>query len=78
MSRKTKIGDVCAYLGMVDGKGKYCKIGVAFTDAAGRISLKIDSLPLPESGWQGWVNIFEDTKSKPSSPSDIPETDIPF
>ena len=54
---KTIIGDVCAYIKKPgQEKASYPRIGVAFEDARGRISLKIDTLPIKD--WEGWVNIF--------------------
>jgi hypothetical protein len=56
---KEFLGDACAYLApeKAGEKAKYPRIGAAFRDGE-RISVKIDSLPLASSGWQGWINIF--------------------
>lgn len=52
----------------------YRRIGTLFEDTGtGLPVLKIDTLPLPESGWQGWVN-FRDLPS----PKTAPEDDEPF
>ena len=61
------IGDACAYFpAEYGGKPRYAKIGTAFRDGT-RISLKIDTLPLAGSGWQGWVNVLATSKF-PSPP----------
>lgn len=91
---KTLIGDVCADCGRVPGteKRRYVRIGSAFKDDTyGSISLKIDAFPIPGSGWEGWVNIFDKSESParsrppiaqvlgkpPANLSDM-EDDIPF
>lgn len=55
------IGDAYAYIPNAGGKATYRKIGTAFREGE-RISVKIDTLPLPGSSWEGWVNIFSETK----------------
>ena len=79
---KEKVGDACAYL----GPRKYLKIGVMFRDTQdGRLSLKIDTLPLDKS-WEGWVNVFPDNRASTTAakpfPSDFDgrreEDNIPF
>lgn len=71
-----KIGDACASLG---GKS-YIKIGVAFQDPEhdNRIALKIDALPLLGTNWQGWINIFPDTRPKPPRPQVAASSDDDF
>jgi len=55
---KEIIGDACAYIPGVNGvKNRYFKIGTGMRDGD-RISVKIDTIPLPGLGWDGWVNIF--------------------
>jgi hypothetical protein len=56
---KSVLGDACAYIpGPRQGdKARYYKIGLAMRDGD-RISIKIDTLPLPGMGWSGWINIF--------------------
>jgi len=73
---KVLIGDACAYI----GPKKYQKIGVAFRDEQGRICVKIDVLPLPNSGWEGWINVFEkkDKLATSARPEGIHDDDIPF
>lgn len=59
---KKLIGDACAYIPGQgkDGKVAYPRIGLVFQDSGDkRLSIKIDTLPLPGSGWTGWVNVFE-------------------
>jgi len=58
MSAKTYIGIACAHMPQPDGaKAKYPRIGSAFEDTEGRISIKIDTLPVG-TNWSGWVNVF--------------------
>ena len=52
------IGDACAFIKQAPpSMHSYVKIGVAMKDEAGRISLKLDSLPF-DPKWEGWINIF--------------------
>ena len=85
---KIAIGDFCAHVpsGQAGVKGTYKKIGVVFRDSErGGLSVKIDTLPIPGSGWVGWCNIFEE-QDKPAAPrprppiasNPFPEDDIPF
>lgn len=64
MSKLLKYGNVKAFIRAVDnadgGDARYILIGTAFLDEQQRMVLKIDALPMPLSGWRGWVNIFED------------------
>ena len=70
MSRRI-LGDACAYIRKQgDAKAIYRKIGVAFIDDQDRISLKLDTLPIPGDGWVGWVNIFPSEKAARTSPQD--------
>ena len=80
----TFFADVCAHLPpVVSGeKSSYPRIGSAFRDTKDdRIVLKIDTLPLSGSTWQGWVNLFSrdgKVSSKNTVWKDGPEDDIPF
>ena len=69
---KTKLGDACAYIpGKNGGKNRYCKIGVVFKDnEKDYLSIKIDTLPLPGTGWEGWINIFDERKPAESGVED--------
>jgi len=86
----TLMGDACAHIPAHanNGKSAYRQIGKAFRDGD-RISIKIDTLPLPGCGWEGWVNIFpirEPLGPVPAFAGPIPPTtriiprddDIPF
>lgn len=85
---KKILGDACAYIpGVNGGKNRYLKIGMLMQDERARYTLKIDTLPLPGTGWEGWVNVFDnknDTTKLPvpkfAGPSgfDDMEDDIPF
>lgn len=79
---KEILGDACAYIAPTvrGGKARYHKIGIAMRDSDGdRISLKLDTLPLPGSGWEGWINIFpSERQPRPADPRDrAVETSIP-
>jgi len=79
---KEVIGDACAFIKGTGGeKNKYPRIGLALKDDDGRISIKIDTIPLPGTGWEGWVNIFPkdgDSKPRVARPSTFSDDDIPF
>jgi len=69
---KEVIGDACAYIpGPRQGdKARYHKIGIAMQEGD-RLSLKLDTLPLPGTGWTGWINIFpNDRPARPADPRD--------
>lgn len=82
-----KVGDVCADLGKReegDKSSRYKRIGVAFKDDTGRLSIKIDTLPLPNDTWKGWTNIFFDEDKTTTAPpkgsrqAQLEDDDIPF
>ncbi len=82
---KSLLGDLCAYIPKRPGQEKpsYPRVGSAFIDSdTQRISLKIDTMPIPGSGWEGWLNVFpRERGEKPSTKSaDIHFTsdDVPF
>lgn len=71
---KKILGDACAYIPAAPGgKNRYMKIGIALTDGD-RISLKLDTLPIPGTGWEGWVNIFPIAGTRRV----VEDDDIPF
>lgn len=81
------LGDACAFIpGSNGAKNRYMKIGVAMKDHQGRMSLKLDTLPLSGSSWEGWINIFprQDGRDKAVTEGvrarafDEPDDDIPF
>jgi hypothetical protein len=50
-------------------KKRYVQCGVAFTDEQGRVSLKMDAMPVsPE--WSGWLQLFpmDDDRREQDSP----------
>ena len=58
---KTFLGDLCAYIPKRPGQNKpfYPRVGSAFIDdSTQQISLKIDTMPVSCSGWEGWLNIY--------------------
>jgi hypothetical protein len=83
---KTFIGDFCAHVpsDKVGAKGNYKKIGAVFRDErTGAISVKIDTLPVPGSGWLGWCNVFQDREqSTANTPAPtvqhVTDDDLPF
>ena len=71
---KKILGDACAFIPAAPGgKNRYMKIGIALTDGD-RISLKLDTLPIPGAGWEGWVNIFPIAGTRRV----VEDDDIPF
>ena len=61
----TRTHDLVAVTGTYkkDGqeKKRYMNVGSAFTDDQGRISLKLDAVPVtPE--WSGWLSLYPVTK----------------
>lgn len=78
MSR-TFIGDLCAQIKPVspEGKSKYLRIGAAFKDEFDRVVIKIDTLPIAQSNWEGWANVMERKPFEPKAPP-VPESDVPF
>ena len=88
---KTFLGDVCAYIPKQPGMNKafYPRIGSAFTDdTTGQVSLKIDTMPIAQSNWEGWLNVYPpkesaQTTARAPRPSPRPnfndlDDDIPF
>ena len=80
--------DVVATVGNYEKNGekkkRFANVGSAFTDEEGRVSIKLDSVPVsPE--WSGWLSLYPIEKSeqrRPARPAgnsvtDDPE-DIPF
>ena len=66
---KEFIGNVTAYIPPKgrEEKGRSKLIGTAYKSETGQISFVIDTLPIPQSGWQGWCNIQTDSTKKPAS-----------
>ena len=78
---KEFIGNVTAYIPPTKPgeKGRSKIIGAAYKSNDGQISLVIDTLPIPQSGWQGWCNIQQATTSTPAPKKPLEfEDDIPF
>lgn len=77
---KEIIGDACAFIaGVAGAKNRYLRIGTGMRDGD-RISVKIDTLPVPGSGWEGWINIFPRdnvTRSKRSTGVQVPDDNFP-
>ena len=68
----------------LNGKPRYMTIGAMFKDTvSGNFSIKLDFIPVGDSGWSGWCNVFQETEmDRPTraniamnSPSD---DDAPF
>jgi hypothetical protein len=77
---KTVIGDACAHMlpARAGEKARYVRIGTAVQDDDGRISLKVDTLPVPNTGWSGWINIFtRDSSGQPPRPASTSEAAAP-
>lgn len=82
---KELLGGVCGHIPQAyDGKSRYIRMGTAFKDKQGRISIKLDTIPIPGAGWVGWVNIFPPKGDRPKTNSDGGpyradiDDDIPF
>ena len=50
-------------------KKRYAKVGVVFEDDQGRLSLKLDTVPIGP-GWSGYIQFFEPRRDE--SPSRLP------
>lgn len=61
-------GDACAFIKGAPGQSnRYYKLGMAMQKSDGRISIKIDTMPLAALGWEGWINIFwKDPEGQPA------------
>ncbi len=58
--------DVCfgtTYESNGETKKRWNRIGKAFHNDSGQISIRIDMLPGP--GWDGWINLFDEKQSEP-------------
>jgi hypothetical protein len=79
--------DIVATVGSyVDSSGqdkkRYQKVGAAFTDDEGRISLKVDAVPCSPQ-WSGWLSLYPKKQELQSpAPNTDPvrdgQDDIPF
>ena len=62
-------------------KKRYQKCGAAFTDDQGRISIKLEALPI-STDWTGWIGLYEprDEQQAPPAPpaADPLNEDVPF
>lgn len=61
------LGDVCVKTGVYQDaggkeKGRYMKVGAAFTDDQGRVSILLQAVPLVNFGKDGgvWLSVFTD------------------
>ena len=66
--------DIVATVGSyVDNSGeekkRYQKVGAAFSDEDGRISLKIDAVPCSPQ-WSGWLSLYPKVDRSVAPPSD--------
>jgi len=76
-------GDICAYFpAKGGGKAAYTKVGAVFQDTENKsFAIKLDTMPLAHTNWEGWLNIFEkDAGSSPTRRSykGTDDDDIPF
>jgi len=94
MAKSQYTHDVVATIGTYKGndgsdKKNYLNVGKAFTDDQGRLSLKLDAVPVtPE--WSGWLSLYERKEKeqrqqqaqtqRPARPAplDPDEDDIPY
>ena len=81
---KEKVGLVKAHCPGkgIDGKPRYLTLGAMFRDpVSDRYSIKLDFIPVGDSGWSGWCNVFPETaKDRPAETASksLPDDDIPF
>ena len=74
-----KLGDAMAHIpGSKGAKSQYRKIGTVFKRDEGDLVIKIDTLPIPGSGWEGWVNVWTDASKPRATPTTESDADIPF
>lgn len=80
------VGEYTSSLG--ERKKRYLNVGSAFTDDQGRVSLKLDAVPVAAE-WSGWLSLYpvKDRAAKPAAPVGTPtgapagreaDEDIPF
>lgn len=75
MSNSKRTHDVVATIGEYtdrngEKKKRFVNIGTAFTDPEGRVSIKLDSVPVgPE--WSGWISLYP-IKDKQPEPDRMP------
>ena len=50
-------------------KKRYQKVGAAFTDTEGRLSLKLDAIPCSPD-WSGWLSLYPKTDRVDTPPQD--------
>jgi len=63
-----KIGDIVATVGKyTDNQGnekkRYLKCGSAFQDDQGRISMKMDGMPVGQE-WSGWLSVYPNDRDR--------------
>lgn len=66
-----KVFDAVAVVGkytdsMGNEKKRYVNIGSVFEDDQGRMSLKVDTIPVGQ-GWSGWISFFATKERSPLS-----------
>lgn len=92
MAKSQYTHDVVATIGTYKGadgsdKKNYLNVGKAFTDDQGRLSFKLDAIPVtPE--WSGWFSLYERKErgqqqarsQRPARPAPLEpeEDDIPY
>ena len=74
-----KIKDITVVTGSYTNKSgeekkRYQNIGSVFEDN-GNLKIKLDVIPLPKGGWDGWANCYD---PKPYGQAKESEDDIPF
>jgi hypothetical protein len=76
-----KIKDITVVTGSYTNKNgeekkRYQNIGSVFEDN-GNLKIKLDVMPLPKGGWDGWANCY-DPKPYEGKPGTEAIDDIPF
>ena len=67
-----KVYDACVSTGERDGKKFWSRVGSVFRSDDGRMALKLDVLPMPKTGRDGypeiWVSFFEPRDGQQAQP----------
>jgi hypothetical protein len=75
------MGDVCASIPNTNAKTerKYNSVRIGrWFDDEGRISLILEAVPLPHTGWNGWINLYEKGDGSSHAKTAEPKQPTPF
>ena len=86
MSKNTYTHDIVGTVGEYtdnngDTKKRYQKCGIAFTDDQGRLSLKLEAMPVTPD-WSGWLSLYPkkeyDAPQRQNGPTNNPVRQQPL